>query len=476
MQAVISFSTFFSIPLQIDKFDLATRIYLDSFSLSFARSVGRHRRGLTATTCDNKIGMSSKGHKYEFFGPVIGPLGIMLGLPAVCYSLVFLCHGETCLTDSKFVMKSIDISVLFTWNALLTFLCWMLFQICLHLLVPGGMAEGVILPDGSRLKYKLTGLTNFFVTIGIAIYFGFFTSSLNLSWLYDNYVPLMTSAILFSFCLSMYLYASSFMAGRLLAEEGSRTGNPVYEFFLGRELNPRIFSLDLKEFCELYPGLIGWVVLNLGMAHKQYTMTGTVSSSMILVNLFQGLYVLDSLIFEKAILTTMDITTDGFGFMLAFGDLAWVPFTYSLQARILVTRSPQLSNSALLAVVAIKALGYAIFRGSNSQKDIFRRNPDDPRVRHLKTLPTERGTKLIISGWWGISRHINYFGDWLMGISWCLPVGLNSGPIPYFYAIYFAILLIHREMRDEDACKRKYSKDYDKYCRLVPYRIIPFVY
>ena len=32
---------------------------------------------------------------------------------------------------------------------------------------------------------------------------------------------------------------------------------------------------------------------------------------------------LDALWFEPAILTTMDITTDGFGFMLAFGDLAW---------------------------------------------------------------------------------------------------------------------------------------------------------
>lgn len=51
---------------------------------------------------------------------------------------------------------------------------------------------------------------------------------------------------------------------------------------------------------------------------------------------FHGLYVLDALWLEKAILTTMDITTDGFGFMLAFGDLAWVPLTYSLQARYLV--------------------------------------------------------------------------------------------------------------------------------------------
>lgn len=44
-----------------------------------------------------------------------------------------------------------------------------------------------------------------------------------------------------------------------------------------------------------------------------------------------------------------------------------------------------------------------------------RRNPTDPSVSHLKTLPTERGTKLLISGWWGMSRHINYFGDWIMG-------------------------------------------------------------
>ena len=50
----------------------------------------------------------------------------------------------------------------------------------------------------------------------------------------------------------------------------------------------------------------------------------------------QGLYVLDALWCERAILTTMDITSDGFGFMLAFGDLAWVPFTYTLQARYLV--------------------------------------------------------------------------------------------------------------------------------------------
>lgn len=42
---------------------------------------------------------------------------------------------------------------------------------------------------------------------------------------------------------------------------------------------------------------------------------------MVSVNIFQGLYVWDALYNERAILTTMDITTDGFGWMLAFGDL-----------------------------------------------------------------------------------------------------------------------------------------------------------
>ena len=36
---------------------------------------------------------------------------------------------------------------------------------------------------------------------------------------------------------------------------------------------------------------------------------------MALVNVFQAAYVLDALFYEKAILTTMDITTDGFGLM-----------------------------------------------------------------------------------------------------------------------------------------------------------------
>eukprot|EP00122_Pirum_gemmata_P015120 Pgem_evm1s14126 len=151
---------------------------------------------------------------------------------------------------------------------------------------------------------------------------------------------------------------------------------------MGRELNPRIGKyFDLKVFCELRPGLIGWVIINMGMALAQYEKLGYVSYSMILVNLFQGYYVLDSLISEACILTTMDITTDGFGFMLAFGDLSWVPFTYTLQARYIVEFEPELSLAMAVCIFLLNCLGYYIFRGANSQKDTFRTKPNDPSVK-----------------------------------------------------------------------------------------------
>ena len=49
-------------------------------------------------------------------------------------------------------------------------------------------------------------------------------------------------------------------------------------------------------------------------------------------------------------------------------------------------------------------------------------------------------------------------------------------PVTYFYLVYFAVLLVHRQRRDDDKCHRKYGKDWDDYCRQVKYRIVPGLY
>ena len=79
------------------------------------------------------------------------------------------------------------------------------------------------------------------------------------------------------------------------------------------------------------------------------------------------------------------------------------------------------------------------------------------------------------TGWWGIARHINYTADWLMGLSWCLCCGLGH-IVPFFYAIYFGVLLVHRDLRDGEACEHKYGQDWKRYCQIVKYRLIPYIY
>jgi len=286
--------------------------------------------------------------------------------------------------------------------------------------------------------------------------------------------------MILSLILSLYLYISvrirlqNSKNSPLLAM-GGNSGNIIYDFYIGHELNPRIGNFDWKVFSELRPGLIFWILINLSMLVKQYEVHGWISLSMIFVFIFQFIYVFDALYNEPSILTTMDVTTDGFGFMLVFGDFVWVPFTYSLQCRYLVYHSPTLSPTLIAIILFTQAVGFYIFRASNSTKDTFRTNPNCPSVKHIKYINTERGTRLMTSSWWGAARHINYFGDWLMSVSWCLPCGFST-PIAYFYSLYFALLLAHRERRDDHSCSKKYGKDWDKYCSIVKSRIIPYIY
>ena len=46
----------------------------------------------------------------------------------------------------------------------------------------------------------------------------------------------------------------------------------------------------------------------------------------------------------------------------------------------------------------------------------------------------------------------------------------------YFYVVYFTVLLVHREMRDEEKCKRKYGEDWEEYTKRVPWRLLPGIY
>ena len=437
--------------------------------------------------------------EYEFFGP-FGTALTTVGTSVIVYILAAWCHGTKWPDEAAAMQYTAWLDVLkqhLSWDVSAVLIGWWVFQAVLHVVVPGPYREGAPLRDGSRLLYKNNALACFLLTAVVAALVQYY-APLHCGvdpaeWIVENFPRIAANAILLCFVKSVWLYIRSYHGQKKMLAEGGNSGIPPYDFFMGRELNPRVYlplfdmDFDLKYFNELRPGLVGWALVNVAFAiHQKHTVAQHhfdkeelalqgISLEMWFVLLSQLYYVLDAQIHETNILSTMDITTDGFGYMLVMGDLAWVPVVYTLPARFLADNPIFLPWYCLSGVVLLYCVGLYIFRAANNEKDTFRKEPDAPEVANLSYVPTDRGTRLLADSWWGMARHVNYLGDWIIGLSWCLATGFHS-PIPYFFAVYFAILLIHRERRDEHKCAGKYGDAWVTYTQVVPYRIVPGLY
>ncbi|KAL3462852.1 ergosterol biosynthesis ERG4/ERG24 [Aspergillus heterothallicus] len=476
---------------------------------------------------------------YEFFGPP-GAFAITFGLPVLLYSFTFLCNdvsgcpAPSLLHPSTLTLDQLKSEVgwpeggfraLYDTEVFLWVLSYYFLQLFLYVTLPGQVAQGTELACGGRLRYKFNAFpTAMIILSGLAI--GTYVDGADFvvwTFLWEKYPQVITANLIVCWSIAIFVYVRSFSVPapgqpnpelRQLAP-GGHSGNVLYDFFIGRELNPRVVlpipfldeasrTIDIKVWCEMRPGLLGWIILNLSNIARQYRTYGYVTDSIVLSTALQAFYVLDGLYMEPALLTTMDVIMDGFGYMLSFGDMAWVPFIYNFQTRYLAMFPYELGLKGIAVVLAPTAVGYMIFRGANNQKDRFRKNPNDPRISHIKYIETAQGSKLMTSGWWGLARHINYLGDWLMSWSYSLPTGISGFVIiesinastgelekravqtpesrgyaiifTYFFLIYFGTLLLHRERRDEEKCKRKYGKDWDRYTSLVRSRIVPGIY
>lgn len=110
----------------------------------------------------------------------------------------------------------------------------------------------------------------------------------------------------------------SFRSGRMLAE-GGNSSSQIYnvsavglfcfqsrhadqwlclQWFIGRELNPRIGSFDIKSFNELRPGILLWFIIDVSMICKQQVSFGYTTASIWLVTAFHALYIFDSVVNE----------------------------------------------------------------------------------------------------------------------------------------------------------------------------------
>lgn len=371
-------------------------------------------------------------------------------------------------------------------RTLIVFFSWLAFQFLLAVLVPGNPNPGYgqATPAGHTLPYNVNGIRCWVITHAVLYVAVYQLKLFKGSILFDEWGALFVVANCWGFALTLFAYIKARVAPSHPAD-CKYSGSIMYDMFMGVEQNPRFGDwFDFKLFYNGRPGILAWSLINFSMGAKQYELYGEVTNSMVLINVLHLIYILDYFWNEDWYLRTIDIAHDHFGFYLAWGDCVWLPWLYTLQAFYLVQNPVKLSDPIAYGVLALGFAGYFVFRSVNAQKNDFRKangkcniwgKPAKYLVCTYKTFEGPKTSMLLLSGWWGLSRHFNYVGDLMMSLSFCLCCGFTH-LLPYFYIIYMTILLVHRVERDSSRLAVKYGAKWDEYCGIVKYKILPPFY
>ncbi len=330
--------------------------------------------------------------------------------------------------------------------------------------VPGTDMRGAKLADGSRLTYRLNGLALFLLT-ALLLAGGTWLGVVDLALVHEHFFGLFVAANLLSVALTVALY---------LSPTGARTRGLtglVKDLWYGVELNPRWLGVDVKMF-SYRPSLIGLAILNASFAVVQWQELGHLTTQMLLYQAFTFIYVFNYFQFEYGMLHTWDIVEEKFGFMLVWGDYAFVPFAYSIVGWYLVDHTAPIPAWMAAGLILMFCCGLWIFRGANQQKHEFKQD----RTVKIWGKPAETlDGKILVSGFWGIGRKLNYTGEILLYWSFTLLAG-SSSIVPYLLPTWLICLLVHRAWRDDRRCRAKYGELWERYCRRARFRMIPFLY
>ena len=298
------------------------------------------------------------------------------------------------------------------------------FFICqgvFYCLMPGVWTKGKPLPHegGKRLDYYCSGMWSWWATIIISCALHV-TGIFPLYIIIDEFGPIMSVAIISGILVSIVAYISALQRGK----QHRMTGHLLYDFFMGAELNPRMFGiLDFKMFFEVR---LPWYILfltTLGTAARQWERYGYVSGEVGLLLLAHFLYANACSKAEELIVPTWDMYYEKWGFMLIFWNLAGVPLTYCHCTLYLANHDPStywLNRWVVAAWYVAYIFVYWVWDTCNGQKNRFRANEHGGRVfrkafpvlpyQHIenpRVIRSEDGGTILADGWCKSLPHIH---------------------------------------------------------------------
>ncbi len=354
-----------------------------------------------------------------------------------------------------------------------------LVELLLMRILPGKPFQGPVTANGNVPLYKANGVAAFLTTLAL-----FFVASYPLhlfspTIIYDNFGGILGALNVFSLVFCGLLYVKGRFAPS--SSDHGLSGNPIFDYYWGTELYPRVLGWDIKMFTNCRFGMMAWPIILLSFAAKQHQLYG-ISDSMIVAVALQLVYIGKFYWWETGYLRSLDIMHDRAGFYICWGCLVWVPSVYTSSTLYLVLHPNHLGLPLAIAIFALGCTSIFINYMADAQRQRVRATNGNttvwgkPPVTLVGHYVTEKGEKkesiLLASGWWGIARHFHYVPEILGALFWTLPA-LFSDVLPYFYVVFLTALLTDRAFRDDNRCAIKYGADWKTYCEKVPFKIIP---
>ena len=340
----------------------------------------------------------------------------------------------------------------------------------LNALLPGRWVTGYVskVNSNEKMRYHLNGIFVFFTVVLIWFLLGYF-NIVPFDWLYNN---------------RWFGLAGAFLSGVIFSLVVVLHYPPVRKFFLADLFFGRIENLQLWggiADAKMWLYLTGATMLEINAlsftAHHLMLFGNQASTGILLSTALLTYFIIDYFIFEEVHLYTYDLFAEGVGFKLGWGCLVFYPYFYSVFLWSTVDLpNPHTPSWLLLIYVLIFFAGWVLSRGANMQKYFFKRNPERAVLGITPEAITDGNNSLLVNGFWGISRHVNYLGEILMASGIILCTGYPSLIWPWLYPLYYVLLLITRQRDDDKRCALKYGELWRTYEKKVPYRIIPFIY
>ncbi len=369
-----------------------------------------------------------------------------------------------------------------TWTALEMMGAFSLFEALLLVLLPGPVHYGPVTPAGNRPRYPMNGLAAWTVThvvLVVAASLGLF----RLGEIYDQLGSILVTCNLLALFLCGVLYVKGVRAPS--STDNGRSGNPVWDYFWGVELHPAVFGLSLKQYVNCRISIMGWSVIVISCAAKQWESEGRISNTMWVTAALQVIYVLKFFRWESGYFGSLDIMHDRFGFYIFWGVAVWVPCLYTLVSQYQVAHPVDLPAPLAWAIFAFGVLCIWANYDADAQRQrvretcgrttVWGRPPATMAARYVTADGKARESLLLLSGWWGLSRHFHYVTEMGLALAWTVPAGFTH-VLPYAYVAFLTVLLADRAGRDDRRCRAKYGEDWADYCRRVRWRIVPYVY